>query len=90
MKKNNNLFTRLSIWLIKNVWQKSLGVCYNKKRRIICRFYPTCSEYAVLALNKYGLVKGISSSINRLKRCTVENTDSCIDYPDLTGGGDKI
>lgn len=77
------------VWLIKNVWQKSIGVYYDKKRKIICRFYPTCSEYAVLALNKYGLVKGISLTKNRLRRCTDKNTDSCIDYPSFQEGGDK-
>ena len=81
MRKNNNFITNLSVWLIQNMWQKFIGPIYNKKRRIICRFYPTCSEYTVLALNKYGLIKGISLTTNRLKRCTVENTDSCIDYP---------
>lgn len=89
MRKNNNLLTSLSVWLIKNVWQKSIGVYYDKKRKIICRFYPTCSEYAVLSLNKYGLIKGISLSINRIKRCTTDNTDCCIDYPDSIRGGDK-
>lgn len=34
-----------------------------------CRFDPTCSEYAVLALNKYGAVKGTILGIWRILRC---------------------
>lgn len=34
-----------------------------------CRFTPTCSEYAVQALNRYGAVKGFWLSIKRVGRC---------------------
>lgn len=34
-----------------------------------CRFAPTCSEYAVQALTKYGVVKGLVLSAHRLLRC---------------------
>ena len=34
-----------------------------------CRFDPTCSEYAVLALRKYGLVRGLGKAIWRVLRC---------------------
>jgi len=34
-----------------------------------CRFYPTCSEYTKSALEKYGLLKGLSLGIRRLLRC---------------------
>jgi len=35
----------------------------------VCRFRPTCSEYAYLAIKKYGLFKGIAKSFFRLLRC---------------------
>lgn len=81
MKKNNNLLTNLAVWLIKNLWKKRLGISYDKKCNIICRFYPTCSEYAILALEKYGLAKGFSLAIVRVRRCTTDNTESCYDCP---------
>ena len=28
-----------------------------------CRFYPTCSEYMMQAIEKYGIIKGISLGI---------------------------
>lgn len=34
-----------------------------------CRFIPTCSEYAVLAIEKYGVVKGSWLAIKRILRC---------------------
>tara|TARA_B100000530_G_C15882337_1_gene457988 strand:+ start:547 stop:777 length:231 start_codon:yes stop_codon:yes gene_type:complete len=34
-----------------------------------CRFNPTCSEYAVIALKKYGPFKGIWLSTIRIFKC---------------------
>jgi len=34
-----------------------------------CRFYPTCSNYAIEALEKHGVIKGTLLSIWRILRC---------------------
>lgn len=34
-----------------------------------CRFFPTCSEYAVEALGKYGAAKGGYLAVRRVLRC---------------------
>ena len=34
-----------------------------------CRFIPTCSEYAVQAINKYGALKGSLLAVKRILRC---------------------
>lgn len=34
-----------------------------------CRFIPTCSQYALEALEKYGALKGTWLAIKRLARC---------------------
>ena len=34
-----------------------------------CRFYPTCSEYALEAITKHGVLKGIPLSVWRVLRC---------------------
>lgn len=34
-----------------------------------CRFTPTCSEYAVQALRKYGPIAGTKLAIKRLAKC---------------------
>ena len=36
---------------------------------IHCKFYPTCSEYMVQAIEKYGVIKGIFLGIKRLLKC---------------------
>jgi len=47
--------------------------------RMKCRFEPSCSEYMILSIEKYGVVKGIIKGINRLSRCKVGNGG--FDYP---------
>jgi putative membrane protein insertion efficiency factor len=34
-----------------------------------CRFTPTCSEYAMDAIGRYGVLKGISLAARRILRC---------------------
>ncbi len=34
-----------------------------------CRFSPTCSEYARLAILKHGIVRGSALGVGRLLRC---------------------
>lgn len=34
-----------------------------------CRFTPTCSEYCVQAIQKYGVMRGTWKSIRRILRC---------------------
>ncbi len=38
-----------------------------------CRFEPSCSDYMILAIEKYGLIKGLQKGICRLKRCNIDN-----------------
>ena len=34
-----------------------------------CRFSPTCSEYAILAIQKHGVLKGLVLGGKRVTRC---------------------
>jgi putative membrane protein insertion efficiency factor len=34
-----------------------------------CRFYPTCSEYSIEAISKFGTVKGGWMSLKRVGKC---------------------
>jgi hypothetical protein len=34
-----------------------------------CRFYPSCSQYAYEAFDKYGFLKGMYLTIRRLSKC---------------------
>jgi len=45
-----------------------------------CRFYPTCSEYAILSIEKYGVVKGLLKAVWRVLRCNPFSKGG-VDYP---------
>jgi putative membrane protein insertion efficiency factor len=45
-----------------------------------CRFYPTCSHYAVEAIQKHGALRGSYYTVRRLLRC----------HPWCDGGHDPI
>ena len=54
---------KLLIKLIK-LYQKIPGPWHNA-----CRFYPTCSNYAIEAINLHGAIKGSWLAIKRIFRC---------------------
>ncbi len=34
-----------------------------------CKYYPTCSDYAIIALSRFGFFKGCYLSIKRILKC---------------------
>ncbi|NLH45732.1 MAG: membrane protein insertion efficiency factor YidD [Acholeplasmataceae bacterium] len=34
-----------------------------------CRFYPTCSQYAIEAIQKKGVLRGVLLAIKRIAKC---------------------
>ena len=54
---------KLSIKLIK--FYQSLPLTAHNR----CRFYPTCSNYAIEAIEKYGFFKGWGLAIKRILKC---------------------
>lgn len=49
-----------------------------------CRFQPTCSVYALEALQKHGGIKGGALTIKRLSRCHPWGGDGYDPVPDTT------
>lgn len=45
-----------------------------------CRFYPSCSQYAITAIEQHGIVKGLWLAGRRLLRC----------HPWSAGGYDPV
>lgn len=51
-----------------NFYQKFISP-YFEYLGIHCKYYPTCSEYAKKAIEKYGPLKGVLKGIKRILRC---------------------
>lgn len=45
-----------------------------------CRFSPTCSQYALEAIQTYGVIKGLYLALKRISKC----------HPFHTGGHDPV
>jgi len=44
-----------------------------------CKFIPTCSEYSIQAIDRYGSIKGSYLSFKRILRCNPFNKKSGYD-----------
>lgn len=68
---------------------KMLGIFFIKLYQFIlrplfpssCRFQPTCSEYTIQAIQKYGLFKGIYLGSRRISRCHGGNIGGLDELP---------
>lgn len=38
-----------------------------------CRFEPSCSQYMISVIGKYGVLKGVARGIKRLQRCNINH-----------------
>ena len=66
---------RLIIALIR-FYQKAISPLFPAS----CRYYPTCSSYAIMAVEKYGVLKGSLKALWRILRCNPWSKGG-IDYP---------
>ncbi|MCS7284917.1 MAG: membrane protein insertion efficiency factor YidD [Hydrogenobacter thermophilus] len=62
--------------MIIRLWQRFVSPLYPPS----CRYYPTCSEYAILSIEKYGVVKGGLKALWRVLRCHPLSKGG-VDYP---------
>jgi len=53
-----------ALWLIK-----AYQLVISPMRPPTCRFYPSCSAYAVTAIKRFGIVRGSWLAARRLLRC---------------------
>lgn len=57
----------------------------------VCRFHPTCSAYALEAIEKYGAFKGLFLTIQRLSKCHPWHKKNFIDpVPEAFAWADLI
>jgi len=71
--------------LIIRVYQKTISPDHGPLKIILnphlgCRFYPSCSQYGVEAIERFGVKKGGTLTIKRVFRC----------HPFNPGGYDPI
>ncbi|HEY9268767.1 MAG TPA: membrane protein insertion efficiency factor YidD [Methylotenera sp.] len=69
------MMARILVWIVK-AYQLVLSPFFGQQ----CRFYPTCSQYAVEAIQKHGALLGSYYTVRRLSRC----------HPWCDGGHDPI
>ena len=55
---------RILLWLIQ-----FYRVAISPMHRPCCRYIPTCSQYAMQAIQKYGAIKGGYLALRRILRC---------------------
>ena len=75
LKEINRYISKLLIYLVR-FYQKFISPLKGPT----CRFYPTCSQYSIEAIKKYGALKGIYLTMRRLLKC----------HPFHTGGYDPL
>ena len=55
---------RLAVWAIR-LYQIAISPLFPAS----CRFTPTCSQYAIEAVERFGILKGGWLSLKRIARC---------------------
>lgn len=53
---------------------------FSKYTPKVCRFYPTCSDYMIVSIEKFGIIRGGLLGLKRIIRC----------HPFSQGGYDPV
>jgi putative membrane protein insertion efficiency factor len=56
---------RSLIVLLLRFYQRWISPAFGQR----CRYYPSCSEYAVQAVQRFGILRGLTLAAWRLLRC---------------------
>lgn len=71
------LLPRQILIVVIKLYQKTLSLDHGILKVFFpygyCKFKPTCSEYAILAIEKYGAIKGGMKAFWRILRCNPWN-----------------
>jgi putative membrane protein insertion efficiency factor len=55
-----------------------------------CRFYPSCSQYAIDAIRNYGVIKGLYLGVLRIVRCHPFHKGGYDPVPEKLSNNEKI
>jgi len=75
MRYNPSVFRRILVLPIR-VYRRVISPLLPRR----CRFYPSCSEYAVEAIQRHGAIRGGWLAVRRILRC----------HPFHPGGHDPV
>ena len=75
MHRIKSMPKRMLLWLVR-FYRGAISPMHQP----CCRFIPTCSQYALEAIEKYGALKGSWLALRRLLRC----------HPLCKGGYDPV
>ncbi|MCB1112146.1 MAG: membrane protein insertion efficiency factor YidD [Chlamydiales bacterium] len=56
---------------------KAYQICISPFLGQACRFYPSCSEYAIEAINIHGIIRGSWMTVKRLCKCHPWHPGGC-------------
>ena len=59
--------SKVLIYVI-SFYKKNISVFF-KSKGIECKYYPTCSDYSIQAIKKYGSIKGCYLALKRIIKC---------------------
>jgi uncharacterized protein len=63
------------------VYRRSYVHPYVHRGQGACRFIPSCTEYAMLAVERHGLLRGIWLTGGRISRCSPTYHGDYLDFP---------
>lgn len=65
---SENIFVRLLEYFFVAL-VRAYQICISPFLGPCCRYYPTCSEYAITAIRRYGPFRGTLMGMMRILRC---------------------
>lgn len=78
LRPHGDRIIRVAVFLYRRSWIRR-RLHRNMPSR--CRFIPSCSEYAILAVRKYGLLRGLVMIGGRFRRCSPAYRGDNVDFP---------
>jgi putative membrane protein insertion efficiency factor len=65
MVKDLNWLAKMLLIVLIRVYQQTFSILLGPA----CRFTPTCSSYALLAIQRFGMIRGIRLAARRILKC---------------------